>query len=117
MSFRLFVDSNNGVSLDAEYDFSDDRSKIEDRHRTRAGNQYFYKWSAFDELSFSVMYVNSSTRAVVNSWWESNTKLLLKDENATQVYSVCLTNDSLPISKYVKPYTNLWKGKIELEGY
>jgi hypothetical protein len=117
MSFRLFVDSSNGVTLDVEYDYADLRSKIENKHRTRDGSQYTYKWSAWDKLSFSIMYVNSSTKALVNSWWESNTDLLFKDENATEVFSVHLSNDSLPISKFVKPYTSLWKGVIELEGY
>ncbi len=117
MAFRLFVDSNNGVTLEVEYDYDDQREKIEDRHRVRNGGQYFYKWSAFDKISFSVKYVNSSTRSIVNSWWESNTDLLFKDENETKVYSVHLLNDNLPISKFIKPHDDLWQGTIELEGY
>ena len=117
MSFRLFVDSTSGVTVEVEYDYENSREKIEDRHRVRDGGQYVYKWSAFDKQSFSVMYVDSSFRALVNSWWESNTNLLFKDENATEVFTVQITNDSLPISKFIKPYNNLWQGKIELEGY
>jgi len=117
MAFRLFVDSDNGVTLEVEYDYNDNRQKIENKHRTRDGSQYIYKWSAWDKIDFSVMYVNSSTRAVVNSWWEANTDLLFKDENATQVFTVRLSNDSLPISKFIKPYNDLWRGVIELEGY
>jgi len=117
MAFRLFVNSSTGVTLEVEYDFSNERQKIEDKHRTRDGSQHVYKWSAWDKLGFSVNYVNSSTKAIVNSWWESNTDLLFKDENDTQVFSMRITNDSLPISKFIKPYDNLWAGKIELEGY
>ena len=117
MAFRLFVDSADGVTLEVEYDYKDERTKIEDKHRTRDGSQTVYKWAAWDKLSFSVRFVNSSTRDSINTWWEDNTDLLFKDENSTQVYTVRLSNDKLPISSFIKPYTDLWQGKIELEGY
>lgn len=117
MSFRLFVDSSNGITLNPEYDYEKNRTKIENDHRTRDGSMFRYKWSAFDKFGFGVRYLNSSNMAIVNSWWESNTDLLFKDENSTEVFSLRLVNDSLPISKFIKPYDNLFSGVIELEGY
>jgi len=117
MAFRLFVDSSTGVTLLPEYDYSEETTKIEDTHRTRSSKRYFYRWSKYDKITFSVQYINSSTRSLINDWWDTNQKLLFKDENAPQVYSLCLVNDVLPIGEFNIPYNDLWKGIIELEGY
>lgn len=117
MAFRLFVDSSNGVDVEPEYDFSDSKIKIEDRHRTRSGAEYVYKWGGYVDIKMSVMYVNSEFKSIVNSWWSSNTSLLWMEEGGTQVFSVRLVNNEQPVSDIVKPYTNVFKGTIELKGY
>jgi len=117
MPYALFVDSSNSISFDPEYDFKDEGEKIEDVHRVRSGEQYRYKWGSYDRFSFSVMYVNSSTKSIVNSWWLSNTDLLFMEEGGTDVFSVHLANGKKPIDAVIAPYDDTFKGKIELETY
>jgi len=60
MAYRLFVDSANGVSLDPEWDYEDGAKKLEDRHRTRTGAEYVYKWAEYRTIKFGIMFVNSA---------------------------------------------------------
>lgn len=117
MSFRLFVDSDNGIDVYPEYNLKEDEKKVETRHRTRDGSEYVYKWGSFEQIKFSVMYVNSEFKSIVNSWWLSNTDLLWMEEGGADITSVHLINKSKPINQFVKPYDNLFKGTIELGTY
>lgn len=117
MSYRLFVDSSNGITVMPEYDYANRGEKVESRHRTREGYEYVYKWGSFERIEFSVRFVNSEFESIVNSWWESNTDLLWMEESGTVVTSVHITNSRKPISEFERPYTNLFKGKIELGTY
>lgn len=117
MTFRLFVDSSNGVDIEPEYDYLERDAKIESRHRTRSGKEFVYKFGDIGKFKFSVAYVNSSFKATVNSYWKSNTNLLFMEVGATVVSSVRLTNKSLPIGSPIKPYSDTFKGVIELETY
>ncbi len=117
MTFRLFVDSDNGVDITPEWDFKETGQKIETRQRARSGAEYVYKWGSFTRKKFSVMFVTSSTMAIVNSWWISNTDLLWMEVGGSVVTSVHLINKATPIGGFQKPYDNLFKGKIELGTY
>lgn len=117
MTFRLFVDSATGLDIDPEYDFKDSAERIESRHRTRDGSEYAYRWGDFRKFEFSVSFVNSEFKSVVNSWWNSGTDLLFMEVGATDVTSVHIVSKSQPIDKLVKPYTDLFAGKITLESY
>jgi len=117
MAYRLFVDSANGVSLDPEWDYDDSAKKIENRHRTRTGAEYVYKWAEFRTIKFGLMFVSSATQAIVNSWWSSNTDLLFMREGDIDITSCRIMNNSKPISKKVKPYDDQWRGAIELGTY
>lgn len=116
MAFRLFVDSSTGVTVYPEWNFEQDTTKIEDEHRARSGARYVYKWGQYEKFKFSVSWVNSEFRSIVNSWWSTNTKLLFMEEGSTEVYSVQLVGD-LPVNEYMKPYRDQFGGVIELEGY
>lgn len=117
MSFLLFPSSGNHVTLEPEWDFDRKDGKVENEHITRAGKRYVYRWGSYYKASFSLTFVNSSTAAIINSWWDSNTKLLFMESGATQIYSVMLVGKELPLGSFQKPYTNLFRGKIDLQGY
>lgn len=117
MTFRLFVDSSTGLDVFPEYDFKDSGEKIETRLRTRDASEYVYKWSEYQKIKFSVAFVNSEFKSVVNSWWSSNTDLLWMEVGGTSVTSVHLVNKDKPIDRFQKPYTDLFGGTIELESY
>lgn len=116
-TYRLFVDSDNGVDIDPEYNYVQKDKKVEARHRVRSGKEYVYKFGEFNVFKFGVMYVDSSFKSIVNSYWNSNTELLFMEVGATQVYSVRITNKELPIGQAIKPSTTEFKGKIELGSY
>jgi len=117
MTFRLFVDSSNGVDVNPEWDYKEQQEKIESRHRTRDGSEYAYKWGQYTKIKFKVTYVDSSFKALVNSWWNTNTDLLFMETGGTSVTSVHLTNKTQPVESFMKPYTDLFGGTLELETY
>ncbi len=118
MTWALFVDSANSISLSPEWGLSQPDKKIESTHRTRGGKLYRYKWSDYKQFKFKLSFVNSSDVAVINSWWVSNTELLFMDEDdATTVSSVYLMNKSRPLSVRQKPYLEYTKGTIDLSTY
>lgn len=117
MSFRLFVNSDTGLDVNVEYDFKDTGQKFESRHRVRSGAEFVYRWGEWTEKKFSVAYVNSAFNSIVNSWWSTNTDLLWMEVGDTVVTSVHLINKSKPIDGFVKPYDDLFRGKIELGTY
>jgi hypothetical protein len=115
--YILYVDSTNGVSLYPEWDYARNDKKVENTHYTRSGRRYNYIWAVRGRIKFSVEHVDSSTAAVVNSWWASGQKLLFKRVGTTDIMSCQLVNRSTPIGKYVEPYMDELKGVVELETY
>lgn len=115
MTFRLFVDSSTGLDVYPEYDFKDTAEKIEEQYRTRDASLYTHRWAEFQKVKFSVSFVNSEFKSIVNSWWSSNTPLLWMEVGAADVSSVQLTGKDKPVSKLQKPYTDLFAGTIEFE--
>lgn len=117
MSWLLFPSSGNHVTLEPEWNFARRDKKEETVHRTRAGKRYTYKWGSYYAFKFGLEHVSSSTAAIVNSWWVTNTKLLFMESGGTQVFSVVLTNKELPLGQFNRPYNDHYTGTIELEGY
>ena len=116
-SHRLFVNSSTGVSLYPNWDYKESDRKIENRHRTRSGRMYVYKWAQYKQIKFSVEHVDSATMCAVNSWWGGNENLLFKLDGSADITSCRLVNKSKPIGKRVEPYLDEYKGVILLETY
>ena len=117
MSYLLFPSSGNHVSFEPEWDFERTDTQVKNEHVTRAGKRYVYKWGSYVKFAFGVTFASSSDAAVVNSWFITNTKLLFLSTSDTAVYSVMLIGSDIPFSKFQKPYTDRYMGKIELQGY
>lgn len=113
---HLIVD-NEIVVLQPEYDYKEKDRKVESRHRTKSGAEFVYKFGDYKKRKLSVMYVDSSDKYTVNGWWNNNTDLIFMGSSDTDVNSVRLTNKETPIGIAIKPYTDLFKGVIELETY
>lgn len=118
-TFELGISSATAVTLYPEWDYWEGEKQIRTEMRAKSGRLRLYKWYDYEKISFSNNWVPASDAAVVNSWWDSNTKLLffITSGSATEVHSVMLMNDDTPLAAYNKPYNNYFKGKIELEGY
>jgi len=117
MAFRLFVDSSNGITVEPEWSYRERDKKIESRNRTRSGAEYVYKWGEYKVVAFKVSFVDSSFKSIVNSWWNNNTELLWMEEGGSAVTSVHISSRNLPISEFIKPYNDSFKGSIELSTY
>lgn len=117
MSWILFISSGNDVTFTPEWDFERNDKKVENIHRGRSGRSWVYKWGSYSAWKFSASFISSRDMSVVNSWWSTNSELKLMESGVSGVYSVRLMNKDYPIGQYVKPYTTLFKGTIELETY
>jgi hypothetical protein len=117
MPTYALTDGTNVVSLNPDYDMKTDSKKIESSMRTRAGANYRYIWGRFKSIKMKVDYLSSADQCQVNSWWSANTPLRLLDLTSTVVISAYITNTSQPIDQYVAPYTDQYKGTIDLESY
>ena len=117
MSYLLFPSSGNHVTFEPEWDFDRKDAQVKTEHTTRAGKRYVYQWGTYTKFTFGVTFVTSADAAKINSWWITNTKLLLMSTSDTAVYSVMLVASDLPLGQYQKPYTDRLHGKIELQGY
>ena len=109
--------SGDSIIIYPEYNYEITGRKIEDRKRARSGREYVYKWGQYEGRKFDVSYISDADKTKINSWWSGNDSLLFIDGITTAITSVRIQNDKTPISKLEKPYTNLWKGTIELETY
>lgn len=117
MPFILQINTSNQLTLYPKYNLKNDSVKIENRHRSRSGREFVYKWSEYRKIKLDVEFVDSSFRAIANSWWSSNTDLQFYEYGGTQVFSVRMTGKSQPIDSYMEPYDTLFKGSIELESF
>jgi len=117
MSYLLFPSSGNHVTLEPEWNFDRKDAQVKNEHITRGGKRYVYKWGSYVKFGFGLTFINSSTAALINSWWITNTKLQFMSTSETAVYSVMLIASDLPMGSFQKPYTDKFKGTIDLQGY
>lgn len=109
------TDSVDVFSFYPEYDFTDSSFKNEEVTRTRDGSEYRYKFGEVTRIDFTVRYVSSADATKVQNWYSDNTSLFLYDDVHT--HSIRIVNTSKPLSKRVRPYDDLFEGKLELESY
>lgn len=114
------------VPLAPDWGAEQSKRRIQSDHRTRAGRLYQYKWADYPTVKMSVSFVSSYTRVTVNSWWGGNSSVIFTQSgtgnpeaaiSAAEPVIGKIVNDSQPISEWERPYLDLWRGTIELEGY
>lgn len=118
MSFTLFTNSTDGVTITPDYGFKIDDRKIENSVRARSAKLTSYKFSDYRKWILPLRFVNSADKQTINDWWKENKELFFVDDNdTTTLYSVRIANKSAPINVVEKPYDYEWRGKIQLEEY
>ena len=110
-------DGTNVVSFFPEYDIKFNHRKIESEHRTRTGAAYKYIWGNFRSVKLKIEFLSSADMTIVNSWWGANVPVVLYNMDSVAIVSGYLGNATAPIDQYVKPYTDLFMGMIELESF
>lgn len=91
--------------------------KIQDDHRGRTGKRYVYKWGEYFHTRFGLKFVNSMDQSVINSWWNSNAKLLWIVDTGSEVESVQIIGDRIPIGQFATPLLSEYEGDLELSTY
>lgn len=79
-----------------------------------AGGLYQYIYSQYDTWELPVFLVDLSFRNTINIWWAGNDYLTLVPDYGGS-FTVQITNNLLPISKFTIPYDDLFEGVIKLE--
>ena len=115
MSAYTLTDGSQVVSFYPEWDLKMDDRKIATTNRSRYGTRYDYIFGSYKRCEFSVQFVSSSDRCIINSWWNANTNLSLTDWASSVVCSGRLVNPTAPIDQYIQPYTDQFMGSIQLE--
>lgn len=117
MPAYVLSDGTSVVSLAPEYDIKFGQRKIESSLRTRTGANYKYTWGRYGKVEMKVEFLTSADMTQINSWWAANTPLRLFDMGSAVVVSGTISGTESPIAQLVPPYTDKFKGTIELEGY
>ena len=117
--YFLGPDRAHAIELFPDYSFKDGEIDESQKIRTGEGRLYNYKFYDYKQISFNTDWIPASDAAVVNSWWNSQTKLTWFTElgSATFVDSVMLKNNFTPFSEINKSLDSQYRGKIILEEY
>lgn len=117
--FFAGTSSSPAVELFPEFDYEDDKKKIESNTRLWNGDHYSYKSGEFDVVKFSTKYVPTSAANYVNSLYNGNivSQFFVSDFNSytSEVKEVRLAGTNKPFRKFTKPYIDLMDGKLHLE--
>lgn len=119
VTYTLGPTSETEVTIIPQWDLKKgeeiDRSVI----RTRSGKLYTYKWHDVKKIKFSADLFDNSDAAIVNSWWDTQTKLIFFEniDDTVDCTSVMIMNNAAPFAQYTRPYITKFSGVIELEEY
>jgi hypothetical protein len=119
VEFRLGPTSATSIVLYPDEGMELGKHLMHNTQRAADGHLYGYEFGTYHKSSFPVQFMPSSDAAIVNSWWESQAKLLLfvTSGPVTAVHSCMIMGETCPMSQINKPYDDRFKGTIPLEGY
>jgi hypothetical protein len=75
--YQLGVSSVDAVTLYPDFNFEFGKKKIQTNHKTKSGRAWNYLWSQYSRFDIPVEFIHGDNASIINSWWYSNTKLLL----------------------------------------
>lgn len=75
--FQLGTTSSDAITLRPEFDYQERKLQIKNSLRTVSRRGFNYIFSDYKRFDMSVDYVSGNNASIINSWWESDTKLLL----------------------------------------
>ena len=119
VEYRLGPTSATSIPLYPDEGMELGKYLMHNTQRAADGHLYGYEFGTYHKSSFPVQFMPASDAAIVNSWWESQAKLLLfvTSGPVTAVHSCMIMGESSPMNQVNKPYDDRFKGTIPLEGY
>ena len=119
VEFRLGPTSATSIVLYPDEGMELGKHLMHNTQRAADGHLYGYEFGTYHKSSIPVQFMPSSDAAIVNSWWESQAKLLLfvTSGPVTAVHSCMIMGETCPMNQLNKPYDDRFKGTIPLEGY
>jgi hypothetical protein len=119
VSYTLGISSSDAIAIFPEKSFKNSEKMERIETRVANGDLWDLIKGVYKQIDINVEYFPGSQASIVNSWWESQTKLLffVTSDTSTAVYSCMIMNETTPLYSQDKPSEQHWKGKISLEGY
>jgi hypothetical protein len=119
MTFTLGITSENEITILPDQNYTKENKLNISTHRAKSGKLYTYRWSSFKKIKFSASLFDTSDASIVNSWWDTQTKLIFFEYDGTTTFctSVQIMNKEAPFMGFEEPKLSLRSGTIELEEY
>lgn len=117
--WTLGITSTDAVPLLVDFTYKRRKRQIRSEHRALGGSLRIYKWGEYERFRVRVDHMAGAQLYKVNSWFDNNSELLLfiSCGGVTEVNSVKIMDNESPIAQTSRPYHDLFKGVINLEGY
>jgi len=119
LNYYLGTSELDVIQLYPEYEIVVGKKQIRDDSRTASGKLVSQFWGNYDRFKIDLDHVSAADASIVNSWWETSTKLQLYTTSGSEidVSSLMIINKSTPFAQYSYPYENYYGGTLEMEGY
>lgn len=114
--FYLFASSADSLNLEPEYDFKDKYTRSQSLTRSSDGTGFLYIFGFYRAFDIPVNYKSETYKNKVVQWWADNEALMYLEEGGT-VRNVRIVNNTVPLNQRAMPYSDLFKGVIELEEF
>lgn len=119
VTYSLGPTSATEVEIIPEWNYENGEAMDRSVMRSKTGKLYTYKWNDVKKIKITAKLFDNSDAAIVNSWWDSQTKLIyfVNDGSAVDCTSVMIMNKTAPFRSNPEPYTTKFNGVIQLEEY
>lgn len=108
----------DALSLHPDWSLEERERVVRAHHRAPAGRLYQYTWHRHAEFRVPLRWLTGSQAALLNWWWEAQLELAFTPDGADPAaVQLCrIVNDRQPIGRRMRPYGDLWQGRLELAG-
>src|SRR4030042_2763075 len=105
MTFTLGITSENEITILPDQNNAKENKLNISSHRAKSGKLYTYRWSSFKKIKFSASLFDTSDASIVNSWWDTQTKLIFFEYDGTTTFctSVQIMNKEAPFMGFEEP--------------
>ena len=107
------------ITIEPTYNYEQIETLDRKDLRSKEGGLFTYLApGSFTKFKIPLSWVNSSDRALVNSWWRTGTNVeFVPDTAVSSTFFTCRVMDNKePFRKFVEPYyQTFYQGKIILE--
>jgi len=110
------TEPNTALSLHPAWSLRAGQRLDAGRHRTRAGQDYVYRWGTHAAWEVPLGFVPEDARTLLHAWWRGQERLLFTlDDSAQRSHAVCrIVAAAEPLGRRVAPLAQQWAGTLSL---